>query len=134
MPDSEEIRELGTEIKELKNEIKELRLLLLYRLLKEEQRSIEGIDKVVPFTKQVLKMALEKLLQPEMKGQGEEEREATKPVTRIKATSKEELDHPLVDVEREIKVLKNDMAKNLRDAAREIEEGEEDDEGGGQGD
>ena len=134
MPDNEEIRELGAEIKELKNEIKELRLLLLYRLLKEEQRSIEGIDKVVPFTKQVLKMALEKLLQPEMKDQGEEEREATKPVTRIKATSKEELDHPLVDVEREIKVLKNDMAKNLRDAAREIEEGEEDDEGGGQGD
>lgn len=129
MPDSEEIRELGTEIKELKNEIKELRLLLLYRLLKEEQRSIERIDKVAPFTKQVLKMALEKLLQPEMKDQGEEEREATKPVTKIKATSKEELNQPLVDVEREIKVLKNEMAQNLRDAAREIEEGEEDDEG-----
>ena len=134
MPDSEEIRELGTEIKELKNEIKELRLLLLYRLLKEEQRSIEGIDKVAPFTKQVLKMALEKLLQPEMKDQGGEEREATKPVTKIKATSKEESNQPLVDVEREIKVLKNEMAKNLRDAAREIEEGEEDDEGGGQED
>lgn len=131
MPDSEEIRELGTEIKELKNEVKELRLLLLYRLLKEEQRSTEGIDKVVPFTKQVLKMALERLLQPEMKNQ-EEEREATKPVTKIKAASKEELNRPLVDVEREIKVLKNEMAKDLRDAARDIEEGEEDDEGGGQ--
>jgi len=134
MPDGEEIRELGMEIKELKNEIKELRLLLLYRLLKEEQRSTERIDNVVPFTKQVLKMALEKLLQPEMKDQEEEEREATKPVAKIKATSKEELNHPLVDVEREIKVLKNEMAKNLRDAARDIEEGEEDDEGGGQGD
>ena len=134
MPDGEEIRELGMEIKELKNEIKELRLLLLYRLLKEEQRSTERIDNVVPFTKQVLKMALEKLLQPEMKDQEEEEREATKPVAKIKATSKEELNHPLVDVEREIKVLKNEMAKNLRDAAREIEGGEEDYEGGGQGD
>ena len=134
MPDGEEIRELGMEIKELKNEIKELRLLLLYRFLKEEQRSTERIDNVVPFTKQVLKMALEKLLQPEMKDQEEEEREATKPVAKIKATSKEELNHPLVDVEREIKVLKNEMAKNLRDAARDIEEGEEDDEGGGQGD
>ncbi len=134
MPDSEEIRELGTEIKELKNEVKELRLLLLYRLLKEEQRSSERIDNVVPFAKQILKMAVEKLLQPEMKDQGEEEREATKPVTKIKATSKEELNQPLVDVEREVKVLKNEMAKNLRDAAREIEEGEEDDEGGGQGD
>ena len=134
MPDSEEIRELGTEIKELKNEVKELRLLLLYRLLKEEQRSSERIDNVVPFAKQILKMAVEKLLQPEMKDQGEEEREATKPVTKIKATSKEELNQPIVDVEREVKVLKNEMAKNLRDAAREIEEGEEDDEGGGQGD
>jgi len=134
MPDSEEIRELGTEIKELKNEVKELRLLLLYRLLKEEQRSSERIDNVVLFAKQILKMAVEKLLQPEMKDQGEEEREATKPVTKIKATSKEELNQPLVDVEREVKVLKNEMAKNLRDAAREIEEGEEDDEGGGQGD
>ncbi|MGB8312804.1 MAG: hypothetical protein WCE81_13260 [Halobacteriota archaeon] len=134
MPDSEEIRELGTEIKELKNEVKELRLLLLYRLLKEEQRSSERIDNVVPFAKQILKMAVEKLLQPEMKDQGEEEREATKPVTKIKATSKEELNQPLVDVEREVKVLKNEMANNLRDAAREIEEGEEDDEGGGQGD
>ncbi len=134
MPDSEEIRELGAEIKELKNEVKELRLLILYRLLKEEQRSSERIDNVVPFAKQILKMAVEKLLQPETKDQGEAEREATKPVTKIKATSKEELNQPLVDVEREVQVLKNQMAKNLRDAAREIEEGEEDDEGGGQGD
>ncbi len=138
MPDSEEMRALGTEIRELKNEVKELRLLILYRLLKEEQRSTERIDNVVPFAKQVLKIALERLLQPELKNQ-EEEREATKPVTKIKATSKEELNHPLVDVEREIKVLKNEMAKNLRDAARDIEEEEDDDEedddeGGGQGD
>jgi len=132
MPDSEEMRALGTEIRELKNEVKELRLLILYRLLKEEQRSTERIDNVVPFAKQVLKMALERLLQPEMKNQ-EEEREATKPATKIKATSKEELNHPLVDVEREIKVLKNEMAKNLRDAARDIEE-EDDDEEDGQGD
>ena len=125
---------LAANIKELKNEIKELRLLLLYRLLKEEQRSTETLDKVVPLTKQVLKMAVEKLLQPEMKDHEGEEREATKPVTKIKATSKEELNQPLVDVEREIKVLKNDMAKNLRDAAREIEEGEGDDAGGEQGD
>ena len=138
MPDSEEMRALGTEIRELKNEVKELRLLILYRLLKEEQRSTERIDNVVPFAKQVLKIALERLLQPELKNQ-EEEREATKPATKIKATSKEELNHPLVDVEREIKVLKNEMAKNLRDAARDIEEEEDDDEedddeGGGQGD
>jgi hypothetical protein len=134
MPDSDEIQALAANIKELKNEIKELRLLLLYRLLKEEQRSTETLDKVVPFTKQVLKMAVEKLLQPEMKDHEGEEREATKPVTKIKATSKEELNQPLVDVEREIKVLKNEMAKNLRDAAREIEEGEEDNRGGEQGD
>jgi hypothetical protein len=37
-------------------------------------------------------------------------------------------------VKREIKVLKNDMAKNLRDAAREIEEEEGDDAEGEQGD
>lgn len=133
MPDSEEIQELAANIKELKNEIKELRLLLLYRLLKEEQRSTETLDKVVPFTKQVLKMAVERLLQPEMKDHEGEEREATKPVTKIKATSKEELNQPLVDVEREIKVLKDEMAKNLRDAAREIEEGKGDDAGGEQG-
>jgi hypothetical protein len=134
MPDIDEIQELAANIKELKNEIKELRLLLLYRLLKEEQRSTEGLDKVVPFTKQVLKMAVEKLLQPEMKDHEGEEREATKPVAKIKVTSKEELNQPLVDVEREIKVLKNEMAKNLRDAAREIEEEEGDDAEGEQGD
>ncbi len=132
MPDSEDVQELAANIKELKNEIKELRLLLLYRLLKEEQRSTETLDTIVPFTKQVLKMAVEKSLQPEMGDHEGDEREATKPVpkTKIKAPSKEELNQPLVDVEREIKVLKNEMAKNLRDAAREIEEGKGDDAGG----
>lgn len=127
MPDSEDIQELAANVKELKNEIKELRLLLLYRLLKEEQRSTETLDKVVPFTKQVLKMAVEKLLQPEMKDHEGDEREVTKPVTKKKVPPKEELNQPLVDVEREIKVLKDEMAKNLRNAAREIEDGKEDD-------
>ncbi len=113
---------LTQEVRELKGEIKELRMLLMYELLKtEEQRSRGRLnDTLFTFAKQALKAAVEQLADLERTTDTDaRERQRS---TKVPVKSRKDAPKPTVDVDREILILKDEMASSLRNAAKEIEE------------
>jgi hypothetical protein len=124
---NDRIDALIQEVRDLKSEVKELRILLLYELLKTEDQRFRSSDTFLALTKQALKVAVEQLADLERKTdtQAREVQRSTKePVTSRKDFSK-----PMVDVDKEIAILKKEMATSLRNAAKEIEEEDANEEG-----
>jgi hypothetical protein len=118
----ERVDVLIQEVRELKRDIKELRLLLVYGLLKtEEQRSRGGFnDTLLAFAKQALKAAIDQLAEPDHETGTHV---AKKPrSTRASAKSREDARKPVVDVNNEIAILKKEMAKSLREAAKDVDD------------
>jgi hypothetical protein len=110
------------EVRELKDEVKELRMLLVYELLKTEDQRSRGRfnDTLIAFTKQALKAAVEQLADLERKT--DREARHVPRSTKVPVKSRKDKPKPTVDVDREIAILKNEMATSLRNAAKEIEE------------
>ncbi|MGZ4863780.1 MAG: hypothetical protein ACXV5H_01315 [Halobacteriota archaeon] len=108
------------EVRELKSEIKELRILLMYELLKKEDRRVRSGDSLLELTKQALNGAVEQLADLERKPgvQTRAEKRSTAEPTKARKGAP----MPMVDVDKEIAILKKEMATSLRNAAREIEE------------
>ncbi len=119
---NDRIDALIQEVRELKNEVKELRMLLVYELLKTEDQRSRGRfnDTLLAFTKQALKAAVEQLADLERKTDAEA-RDVPRS-TKVPVKSRKDKPKPTVDVDREIAILKNEMATSLRNAAKEIEE------------
>jgi hypothetical protein len=124
MPDTndERIEALVQEVHELKSDIKELCMLVVYALLKtEEQRARSRFnDTLLSFAKHALKAAVDQLaeLEGKMSSSARDAQQSTKvPVKSRKAARK-----PTVDVDKEIAILKDEMAASLRNAANEIED------------
>jgi hypothetical protein len=118
----ERIDTLIQEVRELKSDIKELRMLVTYELLqKEEQRSrVRFNDTLLSFTKQALKAAVEQLVDL---GSKTDTRAQDRPrPTKVPVKSRKDVRKPMVDVDREIAILKNEMATSLRNAAKDIED------------
>jgi len=118
----ERIDTLIQEVRELKSDIKELRMLVTYELLqKEEQRSrVRFNDTLLSFTKQALKAAVEQLADL---GSKTDTRAQDRPrPTKVPVKSRKDVRKPMVDVDREIAILKNEMATSLRNAAKDIED------------
>jgi hypothetical protein len=123
---NDRIDALIQEVRDLKSEIKELRILLMYELLKTEDQRFRGSDTLLALTKQALKVAVEQLadLERQTDVQAREVQRSTKePVNSRKDVSK-----PMVEVDKEIAILKKEMATSLRNAAKEIEEEDADEE------
>ncbi len=118
------------EVRDLKSDIKELRMLVTYELLqKEEQRSRGRFnDTLLSFTKQALKAAVEQLADLEGKTDTRA-RDRPRP-TKVPVKSRNDARKPMVDVDREIAILKNEMATSLRNAAKDIEDEHAEDERG----
>jgi hypothetical protein len=121
---SERIEALTQEISGLRNDIKELRMLLLYQLLKTEEERSRGTfnDTIFVLAKQAIKRVADQLAELDRKPDkaNRDERRSTKMPVKPDRTAQK----PTVDVNKEIAILKNEMAKSLRDAAEDIEEGE----------
>ena len=130
---NDRIDALIQEVRELKSEIKELRMLLMYELLKKEDQRSRGRfnDTLLAFTKQALKAAVEQLADLERKTDTEA-RDVPRP-TKVPVKTRKEAPKPMVDVNKEIAILKNEMATSLRNAAKDIEDehAEEGEEGTG---
>jgi hypothetical protein len=124
----ERIDTLIQEVRELKSGIKELRTLVTYELLqKEEQRSrVRFNDTLLSFIKQALEAAVEQLADPEGKTDTHA-RDKPRP-TKVPVKSRKDVRKPMVDVDREIAILKNEMATSLRNAAKDIEDEHAEDE------
>jgi len=118
----ERIDTLIQEVRELKSDIKELRMLVTYELLqKEEQRSrVRFNDTLLSFTKQALKAAVEQLV--DLGGKTDTRAQDKPPPTKVPVKSRKDVRKPMVDVDREIAILKNEMATSLRNAAKDIED------------
>jgi hypothetical protein len=116
------------EVRELKSDIKELRMLVTYELLKKEEQGSRGRfnDTLLSFTKQALKTAVEQLAALEGKTDTRA-RDRPRP-TKVPVKSRKDVRKPMVDVDREIAILKNEMATSLRNAAKDIEDEHAEDE------
>ena len=125
----EKIDTLIKEVRELKSDIKELRMLVTYELLQKEGGRSRGTfnDTLLSFTKQALKAAVEQLADFEGKT---DTRAPDRPrPTKVPVKSRKDVRKPMVDVDKEIAILKNEMATSLRNAAKDIEDEHRDDEG-----
>jgi hypothetical protein len=122
------------EVRDLKSEIKELRILLMYEILKTEDQRFRGSDTLLALIKDALKGAVEQLADLERKtdvqagGAQQSTKRSTKRSTKELINSRKDVSKPIVDVDKEIAILKKEMAASLRNAAKEIED--EDAEGG----
>jgi hypothetical protein len=108
------------EVRELKSEIKELRMLLMYEFLNTQDQRSRGSDTLLVLTKQALKAAVEQLADLE-RNTNTQARDAPQAV-KVPLKSRNDAPKPMVDVNREIAILKKEMATSLRNAAKEIEE------------
>ncbi|MGA3359766.1 MAG: hypothetical protein ABSC87_06120 [Halobacteriota archaeon] len=119
---NDRIDALIQEVRELKSEIKELRMLLMYELLKKEDQRSRGRfnDTLLAFTKQALMAAVEQLADLERKTDTEA-RDVPRP-TKVPVKTRKEAPKPMVGVNKEIAILKNEMATSLRNAAKDIED------------
>jgi hypothetical protein len=108
------------EVRDLKSEIKELRILIMYELLKTEDQRFRSGDSLLALTKQALNGAVKQLADLERKTdvQAREVQRSTEEPEK----SRKDVSTPMVDVDKEIAILKKEMAQSLRNAAREIEE------------
>ena len=116
------------EVRELKSDVKEHRMLITYELLKTEQHRSRGRfnDTLLSFAKQALKAAVEQLADFEGKTDTRA-RDRPRP-TKVPVKSRKDVRKPMVDVDKEIAILKNEMATSLRDAAKDIEDEHAEDE------
>jgi hypothetical protein len=114
------------EVRDLKSEIKELRILIMYELLKTEDQRFRSGDSLLALTKQALNGAVKQLADLERKTdvQAREVQRSTEEPEK----SRKDVSTPMVDVDKEIAILKKEMAQSLRNAAREIEEEDTDEE------
>ena len=119
---NDRIDALIKEVRELKSEIKELRMLLMYELLKTEDQRSRGRfnDTLLAFTKQALKAAAEQLA--DLERTNDTPARDLPRSTNVPVKSRKDAPKPMVDVDREIAILKNEMATSLRNAAKDIEE------------
>lgn len=125
-PKNDRIDALIQEVRDLKSEIKELRILLMCELLKTEDQRFRSSDSLLALTKQALNGAVKQLADLERKTDvqvREVQRSTEEPVK-----SRKDVSTPMVDVDKEIAILKKEMATSLRNAAREIEEEDADEE------
>jgi len=124
----ERIDTLIKEVRELKSDIKELRMLVVYELLKTEEQPSRGRfnETLLSFAKQALKAAVEQLAN--LEGTDTHTRRRRRP-TKVRVRSHKDVPKPMVDVDKEIAILKNEMAASLRDAAKDIEDEHAEDEG-----
>ena len=125
----EKIDTLIKEVRELKSDIKELRMLVTYELLQKEEGRSRGTfnDTLLSFTKQALKAAVEQLAG--LEGKPDTRAQETPRPTKVPVKSRKDVRKPTVDVDKEIAILKNEMATSLRNAAKDIEDEHRDDEG-----
>lgn len=123
---NDRIDALIQEVRDLKSEIKELRILLMYELLKTEDQRFRSGDSLLALTKQALNGAVEQLADLERKtdAQARDVQRSTEESVK----SRKDVSTPMVDVDKEIAILKKEMATSLRNAAREIEEEDADEE------
>jgi len=124
----EKIDTLIKEVRELKSDIKELRMLVTYELLQKEEERSRGTfnDTLLSFTKQALKAAVEQLADLENKTDTRA-RDTPRPI-KVPVKSRKDARKPTVDVDKEIAILKNEMATSLRNAAKDIEDEHREDE------
>jgi hypothetical protein len=124
----ERIDTLIKEVRELKSDIKELRMLVTYELLQKEEERSRGTfnDTLLSFTKQALKVVVEQLADLEGKTDTRA-RDKARP-TKVPLKSRKDVLKPMVDVDTEIAILKNEMATSLRNAAKDIEDENREDE------
>ena len=117
----ERIDTLIQEVRELKSDIKELRMLVTYELLQKEGQRSRGTfnDTLLSFTKQALKAAVEQLA--DLEGKTDTRAQDRPRPTKVPVKSRKDVRKPTVDVDREIAILKNEMASSLRNAAKDIE-------------
>ncbi len=122
---NERIDTLTEEISGLRDEIKELRMLLLYQLLKTEEERSRGTFNatLLALARQAIRIVADQLSEPERTGRDTAKREKRRQ-TKVPVNSDRITPSPLVDVNKEIASLKGEMAKSLRDAAEDIEEGQ----------
>ncbi|MGA3198714.1 MAG: hypothetical protein ABSD89_04835 [Halobacteriota archaeon] len=125
----ERIDTLIKEVRELKSEIKELRMLVVYELLKTEEQPSRGRfnDTLLSFAKQALKAAVEQLA--DLEGSTDTRTRRRRRPTKVPVKSHKDAQKPMVDVDKEIAILKNEMATSLRNAAKDIEDEHAEDEG-----
>ena len=124
----EKIDTLIKEVRELKSDIKELRMLVTYELLQKEEQRSRGTfnDTLLSFTKQALKAAVEQLA--DLEGKPDTRARETPRPTKVPVKSRKDVRKPTVDVDKEIAILKNEMATSLRNAAKDIEDEHAEDE------
>jgi len=117
----ERLDALVHEVRELKSDIKELRMLVVYALLKTEEQRSRGRfnDTIISLAKQALKAAVDQLADLESKTPSTKD---TPEPTKVPVKSRKAVRKPTVDVDKEIAILKNEMATSLRDAANDIED------------
>jgi len=110
---------LVREIRELRHGITELRLLVLYDLLKAEAEPRGRLNEtLLAFAKQALKGAAEQLAELDRESNvGTTKRRST----RVSVKSRQDGQTPTADVNDEIAILKREMAKSLRDAAKDVD-------------
>ncbi|MGZ4904485.1 MAG: hypothetical protein ACXV6K_08730 [Halobacteriota archaeon] len=120
---NERIDTLIAEISGLRNDIKELRMLLLYQLLKTEEERSRGAFNATLFAlaRQAARVVADQLSEPERTTRDTAKREKRRQ-TKVPVNADRVTPRPLVDVNKEIAILKDEMAKSLRDAADDIEE------------
>jgi hypothetical protein len=125
----ERIDTLIKEVRELKSDIKELRMLVVYELLKTEEQPSRGRfnDTLLSFAKQALKAAVEQLA--DLEGSTDTRARRRRRPTKVPVKSHKDVPKPMVDVDKEIAILKNEMATSLRNAAKDIEDERAEDEG-----
>jgi hypothetical protein len=118
----ERIDTLIQEVRELKSDIKELRMLVTYELLQKEGQRSRGTfnDTLLSFNKQALKAAVEQLA--DLEGKTDTRAQDRPRPTKVPVKSRKDVRKPMVDVDREIEILKNEMATSLRNAAKDIED------------
>jgi hypothetical protein len=104
-------------------------MLVTYELLQKEEGRSRGTfnDTLLSFTKQALKAAVEQLA--DLEGKPDTRAQETPRPTKVPVKSRKDVRKPTVDVDKEIAILKNEMATSLRNAAKDIEDEHRDDEG-----
>jgi hypothetical protein len=117
---NDRIDALIQEVRDLKSEIKELRILLMYELLKTEDQRFRSGDSLLALTKQALSGAVEQLADLERKTDVQARKVQRSTEETVKP--RKDASTPMVDVDKEIAILKKEMATSLRNAAKEIEE------------
>ena len=125
----ERIDTLIKEVRELKSDIKELRMLVVYELLKTEEQPSRGRfnDTLLSFAKQALKAAVEQLA--DLEGSTDTRARRRRRPTKVPVKSHKDVPKPMVDVDKEIAILKNEMATSLRNAAKDIADEHAEEEG-----